>query len=318
MELIHRTDTSFWTRMFHTVLRPFGNKLILPSQPHPGGSPELTAPNSLLRVCNLKSDQVDDINVYEITCKNASTSATGSKRRIIYFPGGGWQGPTSPGHWPILQLLTTALENTTVTLISYPLAPHDPAPQTFPKLEKLYRTLLLRYQEAGERLILAGDSAGGNLALALTLNALGKGKDAPCPEKLLVISPCCDLRHLDEQAEPVLEGIAQKDPFLSISTANATTDAWRGSWDSSDPRLSVVLADVSVLAARGVRVYGVTGGHDLLALGAERFRDRCQEAGVGGKWLSWDGQMHIFPLFFWLGLFESKEAKNWILDVLRE
>ena len=318
MELQRRTDMSFWTRIFQTVLRPFGNRLVIPSQPHPGGSPEVTAPNALLRVCDFKADRVDDINIYEITQKEAATPPVGPKRRILYFPGGGWQGPTSSGHWPMLQELAMALENTAVTLVSYPLVPHDPAPTTFPKLEKLYDTLLLRYQEAGESVILAGDSAGGNLALALTVNALNKTEDALCPQKLVVISPCCDLRHLDEQAEPALSSIAQNDPFLTIRIANATTDAWRDTWEASDPRLSVSLADVSVLAARGVRVYGITGGYDLLAPGAERFRDECHKAGVGGKWLSWEGQMHIFPLFFWLGLFESKEVKKWILKAMEE
>lgn len=58
-------------------------------------------------------------------------------------------------------------------------------------------------------------------------------------------------------------------------------------------------------AEAGVRLIGVTGGHDLLTPAALRFRDACCGRGVGGAWLHWEGQMHCFPLAFAYGLPEA-------------
>lgn len=74
---------------------------------------------------------------------------------------------------------------------------------------------------------------------------------------------------------------------------------------------------LAALAARGVQLHGVTGGFDILTPDGLLLRGRLEEAGVRGKWLHWEKQMHVFPLAFRWGLKESREGKNWVLDVLR-
>ena len=59
-------------------------------------------------------------------------------------------------------------------------------------------------------------------------------------------------------------------------------------------------------------------GHDVLAPDAELFVQKCQEAGVSGKWLVWANQPHAFPLGTWAGFPEAKEALAWTIDVLTE
>ena len=62
----------------------------------------------------------------------------------------------------------------------------------------------------------------------------------------------------------------------------------------------------------------MTGGYDILTPDGLLFRDRLVEAGVGGSWLHWEKQMHVFPLAWRYGLRESREAKDWCVDVLRK
>jgi acetyl esterase/lipase len=86
---------------------------------------------------------------------------------------------------------------------------------------------------------------------------------------------------------------------------------------SSDPRLSPVLADLSLFRRAGIKVDGVTAGHDVLTPDAIVFRKKLADYGVDGDWLEWEKQMHCFPLLFSFHIREGIGGKDWILDILR-
>lgn len=177
----------------------------------------------------------------------------------------------------------------------------------------LYTTLLQQAAQQNEEVILAGDSAGGNIALSLPLHILRTDKQALAPSTIFVISPAVDLRPQDEGA---ISADQTKDPLLTIPFINWTAKTWAGEWDSADARLTVLNADLEVLREKGVRVYGVSGSWDVLAPGAEAFAKECVEKGVEGEWLDWRGQMHCFLLAWGYGLRESKVAMEWMVEVL--
>lgn len=223
-------------------------------------------------------------------------------------------GPAGPPHISICAELATKLDDTTVSLVSYPLAPNSPAPTTVPQLLKLYHALLAESAAAKEKVVFVGDSAGGNLCLTLPLTALNQDTHARCPASIMLISPCVDPRN-DHPKTLEIEK-AGVDPLLSIAFADGCSGKWRGEWSLSDPRLSALDADLSVLKRRGIRVHGVYGHYDILSPNVTVFKDKCNSLGISGEWLEWDKQMHIFPLFWELGLSEAVTAKDWILAVL--
>ncbi|TKA79904.1 hypothetical protein B0A49_01106 [Cryomyces minteri] len=237
-----------------------------------------------------------------------------------YYGTGVHDGAEEQDAWDsLLRRRRLKLPDTVVSLASYPLAPASPTPVTFSLLVKLYHTLM---REAGELVTLAGDSVGGNIALALALalhclhelGASGNDTVALALRSLMVISPSTDLA----RRNPPIAEREKRDPLLNVAFVKASADAWAASWSLSDPRVSPLEAEVGVLVKYGVRVHGVTGSYDILAPDVILFREKCRAMGVEGEWLDWDKQMHCSVLpWIYPGRRESKEAKEWVSDVLR-
>lgn len=355
----HKTSRALPTSLLQNLIKPFGNKLVQPGDALPAGSPVLTPDSSVYKHCDVEHRVVEGINVYDISAKSSSKqhgdhvdvagsgeTGTGSagiglrvatkKKQIYYFCGGGWQSPPSKEHWKLCTQLAQAGANrgisTTVSVVSYPLAPNSPASVTLPMLEKLYFALLSPQptnnatETDNTAITLAGDSSGANIALCLTLSILNKHPQAPAPHALLLLSPPVDLRNIN----PEMQHIEPHDPVLTIPFVQSTARAWctgvrsdtpdahpAPSIPYDDPRVSPLLADVAVLKARGVLVHGVVGGYDVLTPDALLFKEKLAGEGVQGRWLEWERQMHCFILAgAGYGLPEGKEAVEWVEGVL--
>ncbi|KAI9658738.1 MAG: hypothetical protein M1821_002298 [Bathelium mastoideum] len=403
IKITKRSDRSIRMLMLQKFLFVFKTYLASAKKHYPPESVRLKPPTAVLRKCTVKERQVDGIWIYDLEAKKTApkqnmprvdTSEHGPtgkfpnaqrKRRIYYFAGGGWQMPASKPHWKTLAEILRRLSEspssekptqpaaqTVISVVSFPLAPASPAPITFPKLVKLYETLVRTSIDAGEYIIFAGDSAGGNLACALVIHALSSTRpepeDAPMPRQEdketeatpsttstttntslaphAILALCPSVHLCRDNNCPILKSIEKKDPLLSIHFITCTADHWVGAqqsagrrlradapaeqmaaqppselpepWDKTDPRVSPLKGDIGALARAGVRVHGTTAGYDLLSGDARRFRDRCNEEGVQGKWLEWERQMHCWHLTWSFGLPEAKEAIDWMVDVLRQ
>lgn len=347
IDITRETSRSAPTAVLENILKPFGNLLIRPGKPEPAGSPELEPHKSVYEHCEVKHHQVAGIHIYDITAlPKASTahkqdaslssrSPSGARHKhIYYFAGGGWQSPASSDHWKLCSRFATAGPRegdrrvaTTVSLVSYPLAPNTPAPAALPLLEKWYYALFQANTSAqDEEVIFAGDSSGANVAICLLLHVLNTHPDAPAPQKVLLISPSVDFRKIN----PAMKEVEKHDPILNVDFVKSTARAWAGggrdtkfeeplpagAFQYDDPRVSPLLADVTVLARRGIEVHGVLGTYDVLAPDSVLFREKLDAAGVKGRWLEWEKQMHCFPLAASYGLPEGKKAVEWIIETL--
>lgn len=321
LEIIERRDKTFAMKALQTAIKPVGTKLVAPKKEFPAGSPQLNPHGKAQNRCHVHEREVEGVFIYDMTPREGRLSDLDKPLdedkpllRVYYFAGGGWQMPPSPQHWRLCAELCHEIPNAAVSVVSYPLAPHSPAPIAMPQLSTLYYILLGQSAAAGEKVVFAGDSAGGNVAASLVLDVLTKDPDAPAPHTLLLISPAVDLQH---QNPAHYESVSKHDPILSIPFINGTAKAWVNDWSPADPRVSPINADLSRLAMRGVHVYGITGTYDVLTPPALRFRDKLVEAGVQGAWINWERQMHCFPLAWIYGLKNSVEGKDWILEKLR-
>ncbi|KAL6720880.1 hypothetical protein ACLMJK_002805 [Lecanora helva] len=334
MEITHRTDKSLLTTLLHTLIRPFAPLLTNPGKPLPAGSPQLHPPSSFRKRCHIAERKVDDVYIYDITPKtphpdltkssnSTKTKSTKKLHRIYYIAGGSFCQPPSSSHWSFLAELIHKIPNAVITLLSPPLAPSCPAPTTYPHLLTLYNSLLgtptpgadaspSSNDATDETITIAGDSSGASLALSLTLTALSKNPTTRAPNNLLLISPVLDLTF----SNPSLPSLEKRDPVLRLRIERQTAISWAGDWALDDPRLSPIYhADddgVRVLRDKGVKVWGVTGGWDILTPDAVGWRERCRGEGVEGGWLEWEGQMHCFPVACGFGLRESGEGVGWI------
>lgn len=313
IHVTRRTDHSLYMVLIQLLLRRISGKLLSfsPKDEYPAGSPQLDPHKKAKKHCDIHERQVEGIWVYDLVLKGRSAEK-GYQKHMYYWAGGGWHSPASSDHWALIAELARAVPDMAVSLVSYPLAPNSPAPLAFPEMQKLYDTLLRDAQLSSKRVIFAGDSAGGNIVLALTIDALARDPDATVPTALLAISPSTDLT----RSNPDIEVVAKHDPLLKVSFINDTATQWRGQWDAKDPRVSPLYADLTALARSGVKVHGVVGGYDILGPDAVLFREKCNDAGVQGEWLDWDKQIHVFPLMWAYRIPEGVQAKDWIVNLL--
>jgi len=301
-----------------TLIKPFGSKLVSSKTDYPAGSPRLTVPSAIRKSCSVTERKVNDIYLYDIKRPAPIVAATAEKpprrKRIYYFAGGGWHMPPSGQHWKSCRRFAQEIPNAIITLVSYPLAPNSPAPYAFPQLMKLYRALLSLSHEEDEYVIFAGDSSGGNIVLALVLEALREEPEGLAPAALLAICPSVDMcRDNKDMVE-----VEKHDPILSIDFTKASAKGWVGDWEHCDPKVSPLQADVEVLKRAGVKCHGLTAGYDVLSPDGILFRDKCARAGVEGEWLQWERQMHCWALAWMYGLSESREAMRWIVELLKK
>lgn len=325
-----RHDRSTLMMLLQLLIKPFASKLVHSDTEFPAGSPQLTPHKRATKRCDVHERKVEDIYLYDIIPVNESSGVTQErtiegktgakrKRRVFYYSGGGWSMPANSEHWFFVSELAKQLHphGFVVTLVSYPLAPNSAAPVSFPQMMKQYRALMELAEKEEEDVILAGDSAGGNIILSLLINALLEdardGVERPTCKGVMAISPSTDLTRQNAD----MHTIAPKDPILRIPFVKGTAKGWCGEWDAKDIRVSPLHADVTCIKKRGVKVHGVVGRYDILSPDAILFREKCSQARIEGEWLDWDKQMHVFPLIFRYGLREGHESKDWILDVLR-
>ncbi|KAF2113835.1 alpha/beta hydrolase fold-domain-containing protein [Lophiotrema nucula] len=323
--MVHqREKRSYYTAIIHFVVRRMRNHLGRPKSEQPQGCSKLTPHKIVRRTCEVSERQVDGVYLYDLF-PNHTKNRDSLTKHVYYFCGGGWQSPPSGQHWQLCARFAHQMKDTSVTIVSYPLAPNNAAPETIPILLKLYRSLLRQAEEAGHKVILAGDSSGGNVALCLVLEALredaerlGYDKvsimDTSHPAAIMAICPSTDLT----RSNPDIERLKDDDPLLTPEFIKQTAAAWKGDWDATDRRISPINADISLLAMRGISVHGVTSGHDILRPDAIMFRERLEDAGVKGEWLDWDKQMHCFVLTWPYGVPEGREGTGWIIDMMRK
>tara|TARA_B100000686_G_C16781220_1_gene972013 strand:+ start:1419 stop:2351 length:933 start_codon:yes stop_codon:yes gene_type:complete len=112
---------------------------------------------------------------------------------VVYFHGGGWVIGSIETHDSLCRSLANRTQAIVIS-IGYRLAPEHPYPAA---LEDCYSSLVQLSAGVNElsidpqRLVVAGDSAGGNLAAAVALLARDRG--GPKIRYQLLIYPCCDI-----------------------------------------------------------------------------------------------------------------------------
>lgn len=148
---------------------------------------------------------------------------------VLYFHGGAYIAGSPWTHRGLLGRIAKAAA-VEVVAPDYPLAPEHPAPVAFNAAQAAFAALRAKGIDS-ERIILAGDSAGGGLAAALADALAGQGIAIG---GLILLSPWADLTLSGE----TITSHAQADPLLPASRVRAVIDQVRGNLAADDPRLS--------------------------------------------------------------------------------
>jgi acetyl esterase/lipase len=202
---------------------------------------------------------------------------------ILYVHGGGWIMGLDNIHRRMIARLARAASGRALA-VDYRLAPEHPFPAALEDCVAAYRWLL----DTGippEEVVIAGDSAGGNLTLA-TLIALRDGGDL-LPAAALCISPLTDLTGTGETFQQTT------DAALLAGFVVTAIDAYAGGHDVRDPLLSPLDADLSGLPPLLIQV----GGDEILLSDAVGFAGKARAAGVEVDLGVWAHMWHVWHVF---------------------
>ncbi len=193
-----------------------------------------------------------------------------------------------------------------VLAINYRLAPEHPFPAAVEDATAAYRWLLAQ-GIAPNRIVIAGDSAGGGLTIS-TLLALRDAKQ-PLPAAAVPISPWTDLAATGES----LRTLAGKDPMVQAEPLKEMAKLYLGKADAKNPLASPLYADFKGLPPMLIQV----GGAEILLDDAKRVADKAKAAGVMVELEVWDEMVHVWHVFAKL-LPEGQQAIDRIGRFVRE
>lgn len=204
---------------------------------------------------------------------------------ILYCHGGGY----STGSCLYGRTLTSKLAaaaSIDVLGFDYRLAPEHPYPAALEDAVKAWDYLMLLGYGARD-VILAGDSAGGNLALALALKLKAEGRFQP--RGLVLMSPWTDLTASGKSYRTK----AELDPVLDAEYIDRMTRAYipEGE-DLENPLISPLFGDFEGFPP----VYIQVGENEILLSDAVELHKKLQKAGVPAKLDRFKGMWHVFQM----------------------
>jgi epsilon-lactone hydrolase len=205
------------------------------------------------------------------------------RRVILWLHGGAYCMGSATGYRHFGAHLAR-VANARVILPDYRLAPEHPYPDAVDDACAAY--LALR-ADGRETVILAGDSAGGGLAMATLLRLREQGHVLPAG--CVLLSPWLDLT----LSGSTLVSNADRDPLLSRAMLTGACRTYLNGADSSSELLSPLVADLSGLPPLLIQV----GEREVLLDDSRRLAERGAAQGVQVTLQVEPAAPHVFQLF---------------------
>ena len=234
--------------------------------------------------------------VYTVTPRTGQVN-----RRALYVHGGAWVHEISPFHWWLVAGLA-ARTGTEFTVPIYPLVPRGTAAEVVSGVADLGAQLVTEAGASG--VVLLGDSAGGNIALAAA--QLMRDRGAPAPRDVVLIAPVVDLTFSD----PKIFEIEPHDPWLDVPGPKAAAELWRGELSIEHPLVSPVNAPLAGIG----RITLFSGTRDITHADAITLARKARAEGHPLDFHQRANMIHVYPL---LPIPEGAEARATIRNVLQ-
>ena len=224
--------------------------------------------------------KIDDIDAEWVSVNRAHMK----KYILLHCHGGGY----STGSRIYARTLTSKLAESTsmdVLCFDYRLAPEHPYPAATEDAMKVWNYLMLLGYGARD-IILTGDSAGGNLALSLTLKLKQEGR--LLPRGLVLMSPWTDLTSSGQS----FESKAELDPVLNRAYIDRMVEAYAGGQELKNPLVSPLFGDFEGFPPTYIQV----GENEILLSDSERLHQAFVDANVSVRMDMYSGMWHVFQM----------------------
>ncbi len=204
---------------------------------------------------------------------------------VLYFHGGGYSFyPLAYANF--IALITRAARSRTFAL-DYRLTPEHRFPAQLEDALNAYRWLLELGTDPNQ-LILAGDSAGGNLALAVLLAA--RESKLPLPALVIALSPPTDF-----EAEFLYSDAGRSSSFDWID--KPMLELWADWFCDRDERRNPFVSPSRADLRNLPHIYLQAGRAEILYPSIQAFADRAHEQGADVILESWEDMPHDFQIF---------------------
>jgi len=216
-------------------------------------------------------------------------------RVVLYLHGGGYNICSGHTHRELAAYISIA-SGAKVLLPDYRLAPEHPFPGALDDATSIYRWLL-GHGLSGRDIALAGDSAGGGLAVAAAISLRDAGDSLP--SSIVCLSPWTDLKMSGKSVSTH----AQIDPMLNLASMQLMASNYIGENDPGNPLISPLYADMQRIPPLLIHV----GSDEMLLDDATRLAAKAERAGVAVTLKIYDRMWHVWHLFAKL-MPEAKQA----------
>jgi acetyl esterase/lipase len=200
---------------------------------------------------------------------------------LLYAHGGGFMLGSPRTHLSLIARIAAAAGCRAIA-IAYRLAPEHP----FPAARDDCNAVIQALRDAGTALALAGDSAGGCLALQMAIEARDRG--GPMPKALALLCPIADLT--GEAAS--LTANESTERLIPLSWGEAALRAYVGTADPHTPEVSPIFADLHALPPTLIQM---TPG-EILEDDARRLADRLEQAGTPVRLSPYRDLFHVWHI----------------------
>src|SRR5574341_2130342 len=215
----------------------------------------------LPRGIEVKPGTADDVPIEWLIPLNPSSQSV-----ILYLHGGGWTMGWSNLHRRMVAHICQAAASRALA-VDYRLAPEHPFPAALEDCLTVYHWLL-KNGTSPQNIVIAGDSAGGNLTLAALMSLCDAGD--PLPAAAVCISPMTDLAGTGESFN------TNKDPLLTARFALSMARHYAGNQDPRLPLISPHYGNLTGLPPLLIQV----GEDEILLSDAVRLADNARTVGV--------------------------------------
>lgn len=232
-------------------------------------------------------------------CRGELLTADESNDRfiILQLHGGGYIGAMRNAYRSFAGLYSELGKGIPVFTVDYRVAPEDPYPAALEDAITAYNWLLESGWQESE-IVVAGDSAGGGLAMALCMYL--KKQNRTLPAGLIAMSPWTDLT----ASGPSYVENYERDPLFGNTRDSLiyNKDYVRDE-DVTNPFISPLFGDFKHFPPMLIQV----GSHEMLLSDSVAVAEKAKGAGVKVRLSVYEGMFHVFQMAL-LMLPESKRA----------
>jgi acetyl esterase/lipase len=219
--------------------------------------------------------------------------ADGTRRIVVYLHGGAFLTCGANSHGRLVEAVSKFADSP-VLVVNYRLLPKNSVGMALEDCHDAYRWVRLRGYPP-DQIVLAGDSAGGYLALTLAqrLQADGEGEEE-VPAALVAISPLLQLAKEPKQAHPNID----TDAMFSAEAFDALAELVAGAAGKNkiDGKPEEIYEPLEHIKPGLPRTLIHVSGSEVLLHDARLAASRLAAVGVPAEVRVWPGQIHDFQL----------------------